>query len=313
MNIGKRIKMLRQEHHMTQEALACQLGISAQAVSKWEQGVTAPDISLLGDIAEQFLITTDELLGVRAYRSKSGYRSYRERLLAIYEAGGPEDAFQRAAAAYEDVLLRGAPETRDYMLYGYLYNCRAKRDAQVALRYYEQALEQGESDRDDDWFQVHQQISILYAQQGRADEAVDRWKAWQDREPDNVYANLAVIWALYWANRPEEALSYTEIALALAPDSPEVLYARGEILGGIHGLKRYEEALEYWNRAEQRSEGRFGDARWSRAYAYEQLGRYADAIREFEELCAWLREQGYDAGVETQEPEEQIQRLKEKL
>lgn len=40
MTIGERIKQLRQGNHMTQEALARELNISCQAVSKWEQGVS---------------------------------------------------------------------------------------------------------------------------------------------------------------------------------------------------------------------------------------------------------------------------------
>lgn len=80
MTIGEKIRTLRQDNHMTQEALAGRLNISPQAVSKWEQNVTAPDISLLRDISGCFQVTTDELLGVGKYKTASGYKTYRQRL-----------------------------------------------------------------------------------------------------------------------------------------------------------------------------------------------------------------------------------------
>ena len=62
--IGKRIMSLRKSRGMTQSQLAEQLGISAQAVSKWENDTSCPDITLLPKLAEIFQITTDALLGV---------------------------------------------------------------------------------------------------------------------------------------------------------------------------------------------------------------------------------------------------------
>ncbi len=64
MVIGKNIRELRRRNRMTQLQLAEQLGITAQAVSKWETGHSAPDISLLPYIAELFGITIDELLNI---------------------------------------------------------------------------------------------------------------------------------------------------------------------------------------------------------------------------------------------------------
>ncbi len=61
MNIGKNITAFRKDAGMTQEDLAGQIGVSAQAVSKWETGVSMPDILLLPVIADVFGITVDEI------------------------------------------------------------------------------------------------------------------------------------------------------------------------------------------------------------------------------------------------------------
>lgn len=66
--LGKRIAEHRKRLGMTQDALAEQLGITAQAVSKWENDQSCPDIAMLPRLAEIFGISTDELLGREAPR-----------------------------------------------------------------------------------------------------------------------------------------------------------------------------------------------------------------------------------------------------
>ena len=63
MTLGKRIAQNRKNLGLTQDQLAEKLGITAQAVSKWENDQSCPDISVLPKLAEIFGITTDELLG----------------------------------------------------------------------------------------------------------------------------------------------------------------------------------------------------------------------------------------------------------
>jgi len=63
LNIGENIKRLRVQKNTTQEELAGYLGVSYQAVSRWENNQCYPDIELLPDIARFFEIKMDELLG----------------------------------------------------------------------------------------------------------------------------------------------------------------------------------------------------------------------------------------------------------
>ena len=60
--LGKRIAVLRHEKKMKQDELAERLGVSPQAVSKWENDQTCPDISALPLLAEALDISVDELL-----------------------------------------------------------------------------------------------------------------------------------------------------------------------------------------------------------------------------------------------------------
>ena len=63
--LGERIAYYRKKQNLTQEALAERCSVSAQAVSKWENNLTAPDITLLPLLAEVFNVSCDELLGVQ--------------------------------------------------------------------------------------------------------------------------------------------------------------------------------------------------------------------------------------------------------
>lgn len=63
MNFGKNILELRRKNNITQEELAAQLGVTAAAVSKWENNYTLPDIFMLCALADFFDVSTDRLLG----------------------------------------------------------------------------------------------------------------------------------------------------------------------------------------------------------------------------------------------------------
>ena len=62
MTIGKRIAALRREKDLKQDDLAQMLEVSPQAVSKWENDQTCPDISLLPKLAKILGVSVDELL-----------------------------------------------------------------------------------------------------------------------------------------------------------------------------------------------------------------------------------------------------------
>lgn len=63
MKLNENIMALRRAKGITQEELATALGVSNQAVSKWESAQTCPDISLLSVLADYFEVSIDELMG----------------------------------------------------------------------------------------------------------------------------------------------------------------------------------------------------------------------------------------------------------
>ena len=68
--IGDKIKELRKSRGITQEQLAEAIGISFQAVSKWENHIALPDITLVPALANYFEISCDELFGMNLMETK---------------------------------------------------------------------------------------------------------------------------------------------------------------------------------------------------------------------------------------------------
>lgn len=78
MNLGLNIKKYRLLQGMTQAELADYTGVSSRAVSRWENGITFPDISLLPILANLFEVTVDELLDVDVYKKEQDIKSILE-------------------------------------------------------------------------------------------------------------------------------------------------------------------------------------------------------------------------------------------
>lgn len=62
MNIGEKIYLLRKQYGLSQEALAERLGVTRQAVSKWESGTSVPELETVVALSKTFGVTTDYLL-----------------------------------------------------------------------------------------------------------------------------------------------------------------------------------------------------------------------------------------------------------
>ena len=67
IKLGEKIKSLRKEKNISQEVFANYLGVSFQAVSKWENGNTMPDVTMVPAIASFFGVSTDELFDFNLY------------------------------------------------------------------------------------------------------------------------------------------------------------------------------------------------------------------------------------------------------
>ena len=83
MNLSDRIQYLRKARGISQEGLADQLGVSRQAVSKWESEQSMPDLDKIISMSDYFEVTTDYLLkGVEPVVQKEEEQSIKHRRIA---------------------------------------------------------------------------------------------------------------------------------------------------------------------------------------------------------------------------------------
>lgn len=80
INIAKILLQKRKEKKVTQEELASYIGVSKASVSKWETGISYPDIAFLPQLATYFDISIDELMSYNPQMSKENIRTLRKRL-----------------------------------------------------------------------------------------------------------------------------------------------------------------------------------------------------------------------------------------
>lgn len=76
IKIGKKIRLLRKNNDITQDKLAAYLGVTPQAVSRWESEICYPDIETLPQIADFFGVGMDELLCYDSIQKESKIKEY---------------------------------------------------------------------------------------------------------------------------------------------------------------------------------------------------------------------------------------------
>jgi len=87
--LGKRLRELRIKNDMSQDYVAGMLGVSAQAISKWENGKSDPDISNLISISSLFHVHVDDLLDKEQFR-----KNWEEDWRSLHESGDREKKLQ---------------------------------------------------------------------------------------------------------------------------------------------------------------------------------------------------------------------------
>ncbi len=102
INLKEKLRTLRQQKNITQEALANHLGITPQSVGKWERGEGFPDITLLPKIAFYFNVTIDELLCVDQAKVEEVIAEYKRQSNICKQNGENEKNLEIWEKAYSE-------------------------------------------------------------------------------------------------------------------------------------------------------------------------------------------------------------------
>lgn len=299
MTFSDNLRRLRLQKQLTQEQTAEILGVSPQSVSRWECGNTYPDVMLLPHIARFYGVTVDDL-----YREDAvGYKSYAQRLLAVYEASGRSEDF---LAAEQEFARMGTKNTADDLRsWGVLYHYMMKRCATLAQQKLEEAMAAaGEGD----WvrYSAAQQKTALLCDLGRGAEAAEQYDRELEQDPSDVWRWCMCAAAHYCAGSVERALEVSLQGMDRFADNVSLHIYAGD---ACRELKRYEEAFRYWHRARE-LDRTYLDADFSMAFCYEELGQYEQAFCMWTDLHQELIRRGLT--VEAEFPARQAENCRQK-
>lgn len=163
LKIGNRIKQLRKENGLTQEKLAELLGISFQAVSKWENNIALPDITLVPQLARIFGVSTDELFAYNLQEIENDIKHYAD-LSYKFRESDPEKArkiLEEGLNKYPEncVLLNN-------LLYAINYSEKPDETIKIAGKLIDKATES------DIRYDALRFLAYAYNAKGETDEAV---------------------------------------------------------------------------------------------------------------------------------------------
>lgn len=184
--IGEQIKALRKNRNMTQEQLAAQLGVSAQSVSKWENHLTAPDISLLPVLATVFEVSLDELFD---YNRQERDQAVAAVCRAAWECRGDSQNSRMRMREMLDEGLRRFPG-HPQLLSSYLYTLDYETENDEIIRLATELIESVEGDRryDEVRFDALQALAKAYARAGEPAFA----RATVERIPEFHFTRMSV-------------------------------------------------------------------------------------------------------------------------
>ena len=318
MSIGKQIRYFRHKRSARQEELADFVGVSAQAVSKWETDTSMPDITLLPRIAMYFGITIDELFKISDDEQMERIEN------AIFNQRHIDDETFRHYSNFLMERRDSDPKDADSrILLAQLYNYRAYADHQLADVCAREALRLAPNEHagwsalieancglcGDEWVDNHFTL-IEFSRQflaehpgnfsalftaalnlladGRVDEAeplVKRFTEFRGRE--YLYkVHTGDIMAL--RGDMERALELWNDAVN---ENPGIWQAWCDRADRMKKLGRYDEALSDYEKCfTVQEKPHISDGLHSRAQLFEQLGRYEEAIAERERIIRMLGE-----------------------
>ena len=237
MKISDKIKQMRKYAGLTQEQLAGRLGVSAQSVSKWENEISMPDITLLPLIAETFGISIDELFDITVDQKMNRI----ENRLEIKEelSQGEFDEYE----AFLSDRLGTEDRHRVLSLLAHLYNHRIEADSRRVSKYAREAIMLDPAKKECQWLLDRAEGHVMWDWNCiNHSKAIDFYKAVIDNDhisPKSSLPYYYLIDNLIADNRIAEAEKYLN-ELSRLPSATPVLV---QVYPAYFALGRYDVAL----------------------------------------------------------------------
>ncbi|MBO5274598.1 MAG: helix-turn-helix transcriptional regulator [Clostridia bacterium] len=295
LTIGTKIKILRSKKQITQKQLAAYLGVTEQAVSRWESGSGCPDIQLIPSIASFFSVTSDELFGITLTEREARLAEIRRRIKELSSSGNNTEETVAESRGWvaefpgeEDIQEQLANEICRYTMWGENPDLRLLKEAERIYRTLIETTSNMEFRNN-----MLENLTTLYAvgfkDRLRAEETANQlpgMRYCRELTKSNVFSIMA--------RDPEDraSLCYIQeyiVRLADMLGSTVVEYVIDSI---PNSPDRWDEKIGYFERIIELYELIFGENmliyHGSVAYICRVIATYKVAQGKLEETCDWL-------------------------
>ena len=334
MDLGNKIKQLRNKSGLTQNQLATILGVSSQAISKWENSITLPEITLLPQIAIEFGISIDELFDL----------TLEQKLERIEKSIDVEEELSiETFKEYEFFLKERLEEDKNnpkiISLLANLYHHRMESDSKKVSKYAFESIKLEPHKKDCQWLlnkaegQIawdwnifeHSKLIDFYKEVIESDKVI----------PPTPLPYYYLLDALIIDHRTKEAKKYLEILKTIPSHKPFLItvYNAHIALAEFNEEKadliieegidkyfdnssylfeaaqyyakkcNYEKALELYERSwkfEENSKPRYTDTLYGIAKIYKIMGKKEKVIQTYDRIINLLKDEwGYNSDDRT--------------
>lgn len=229
ISIGGKIKKLRCERGLTQDQLAELVGISFQAVSKWENNIALPDITLVPKLASIFNVSIDELFDYNKNEAEADIMSYVERSWNLREKDpdGARALLEEGLAKYPN---------NELMLNNLLYTVNYSAEPDETIRIASKLTDSGSGEIRYDALRF---LAYAYNAKGDEDSAV----AALEQVPEIYFTKLSELAFVTTGKRKHDAaekqkwISFEEL-LQMMQKLAECCEADGNIDKAVDEIKR---------------------------------------------------------------------------
>lgn len=320
MELGNKIRTLRLNAGLTQEKMAEELNVSFQTISKWENNVCAPDISMLPQLSIFFGVTIDELFDLT---SEQRIRRIENMLDMEHEL--PHKTFVETIDFLKEQLEIHEDKGKIYAMLAHVYHHRVLSDCEKVDRYAKKSMQLKPEVKSCQWLLEKAQGAVTQDWNcANHTRTIEFYKDLVETNPKIARNYLYLMDHLLADNRLEEVEAYLDaykkledykafqvvnyeayIALArhdvmLAEEKMREMEQRfGDeenamfCIADYHARQcHYDEAIRYYEKCYELDEKpRYYDPLQGIAVIYEIQGEYAEAIRTYDRILQNLEEE----------------------
>ena len=261
--IGNKIRILRKQRGITQVQLAEAIGISFQAVSKWENGIAFPDITLAPALASYFGVSMDELFDYNLRETEEKIEKICDHAYT-FRSSDPA----RSREILEDGL-KAYPDN-DILLNNLLYVIDVQKDPDEVIRVASRLIDS--TNHDDVKYDALRFLAEAYKQKGDMESA----EGAIEQIPEIYFSKLSVAaWILTGKKRYEAAEKQKWLAFE------DLLEMMGKIVESLEEERDFAGALAEAKRAKAVIDAMKGDTKIDRFINYahsidEQISRLSE-------------------------------------